>query len=204
MGKEAILTVRVDDQSAECTVALEAKELIVRGALKGRYPLTELTALTVRAEWLEFRHDGKVIAIRVGTKAGDWLHAIQNPRSRIAKLGIAATSKVCLLGDVEPDAAEEIAATLGAPAARRLGKDIDVALLFASEPDDLSRLPTIEPKLAVGGACWVLWPKGRKDFAHEHVVAAARDAGLVQTRSIGFSDRRSGLRLVRPAGKAAK
>ena len=37
MGKEATLTVRVGDQSADCRLALETKELIVRGAPKGPF-----------------------------------------------------------------------------------------------------------------------------------------------------------------------
>lgn len=203
MGKELVTTVRVGAKAAECRVLLEATELLVRGELKRRIPLTHPERFVVNDGMLEIAYEGETVAIQLGEKADAWLDAIRNPRSRMQKLGVTAGTSVCVLGDAEPDALEELTNTLGAAPSRRLRKPTDLVLCFAREHADLDRLAKIEALLTEGGAVWVLWPKGRHDFTHENVVAAGRRAGLTQTRSIGFSEAFSGLRLVRPSKKKA-
>ncbi len=200
MGKEIETTVRGPDGLAESHVFLEPGEIICRGGLKRRFKLAELRDIGVRGDWLSFLSDGEKYAINLGDRAAAWLDAIRNPRSRVQKLGAAAGMKVCLLGPAEIGVSDELAAATGDQPSTRLCANSNLVLFFADEPEELSRLKTIESKLAPAGAVWVLWPKGRRDFAHEHVVTAARAAGLVQTRSMGFSDARTGLRLVRPKG----
>ena len=203
MGKELVTTVRIGQEAGECRVLLEADELICRGEPKRRFLHAKMADLAVADGWLEFRYEGQHVQVQLGEQASAWLEAIRNPRTRMQKLGVSAGTSVCVLGDAEPDAIAELTTTLGAAPARRLRKPTDVVLCFASEHADLERLTRIEPLLAEGGAVWALWPKGRHDFTHDHVVTAARAAGLTQTRSIGFSAKFSGLRLVRPAAKKA-
>ena len=203
MGKELVVNVRIGQEAAECRVLLEAKELLCRGELKRRFLHASMADLAVRDGWLEFHYEGTPIALHLRDQADAWLEAIRNPRTRLQKLGVARGMRVCVLGDAETDALEELTRELGAAPSRRLRKPTDLVLCFASERADLERLAKIAPLLAEGGAVWALWPKGRNDFAHEHVVAAARAAGLTQTRSLGFSETYTGLRLVRPAAKKA-
>lgn len=204
MGAEVVAMVRVGGRRAECRVLLETREIIVRGELARKFPFEAIDGLAAREGWLEFESGGVPAGIELGAKAAEWLEAIRNPRTRIQKLGVDVGMKVCVLGRAEGDAVAELSACLGSAPARRLGKDVDVVLLFAAEREELARLGEIEPALAAGGAVWVLWPKGRKDFAHEDVVAGAKRAGLTQTRSMGFSGVLTGLRLVRPAAKRVR
>ena len=197
MGLERTATVRIGATTTSCTVQLEAKEIVCRGALRRKLPLDRLRDLQVRDGQLRFACDGEPIAIDLGEAAAAWLDRIRNPRSRVQKLGIVAGQRVVVLGAVDADAVAEIAAALGAPPKTRLAADCDVVLCGCDDLAGLDRLPAIAGKLAANGAVWVLWPKGRKELAHEHVVAAATRAGLSSTRSMGFSDRLTGLRFVR-------
>ena len=202
MGKEYTTSVRIGREERRCTVHLEPRELIVgsAGPLKRRrFPLTELADLQARRGILSFRAGDEPVAIDLGDHADAWLLAITNPKSRTQKLGVKAGHRTCILGPAEDGIADELALAAGTKPARRLGTTHDLVLFFTTEPADLKTLSRIEPALAPRGCVWVLWPKGRKDLRHEEVVAAAKAARLVQTKSIGFSERFSGLRLTRPA-----
>lgn len=203
MGKEAVVRAKVGSQQGECTVYLEGAELLVRGPISAKFKFGEMSGLAVRDGALCFTCRGDAVELHIGGKAQAWLDAILNPRGRLEKLGIARGMNVCVIGKAEDDAVDEVAAALGSPPSRKASSPFDVALLFAHEPAELAPLLSLAPMLAEKGAIWVLWPKGRKDFAHEDVVAAGKKAGLSQTRSMGFSAALTGLRLVRAKGSSA-
>ncbi|MBK8101606.1 MAG: DUF3052 family protein [Planctomycetes bacterium] len=197
MGLEKDTTVFVDGRSHVCNVHLEPAAIVCRGDLKRQFALTALRDLAVAGARLSFAIGKERVEIELGKAAATWLDRIRNPRSRVQKLGVAAGMKVCVLGKADAEAIAEVAAVLNESPKMRLAVGTDIVLLFCAEPEDLTRLGAVEPKLADKGAVWVLWPKGRKDFAHEHVVAAGKSAGLSITKSMGFSEVLTGLRLVR-------
>jgi len=199
MGKELTTLVRIDTRETECKVLLESGEIICRGALKRRFSFGDMKGLRAKAGWVEFRIASEAIAIKVGDKAGAWVEAIKNPRTRIQKLGVEHGMKVCVIGKADAEGLAELKAAIGSAPARRVSKGADVVLLFAAKTDELDRLPIIEASLGERGAVWVLWPKGRTDFSHDDVVTAATAAGLSQTKSMGYSETLTGLRLVRRA-----
>ncbi len=201
MGWEREAVVRVGQAVGRCQVLLETKELICRGEIKRTVPHAAMVDLAARRGSLTFLLKGESFAIELGDDAEAWVARIRNPKSRVQKLGIEPGLKVCVLGPAESDVLPELEAA-GATTARRLSEAVRLVLLFAEEPADLARLEAIESSLGERGAVWVLWPKGRKDFAHEDVVAAAKSAKLVQTKSMGFSEKFTGLRLTRPSKKS--
>ena len=201
MGKELETTITINRVKKPGRVLLETGAIIIRGAHARRAAFGEMQDLAVARGALRFGHRGDAVSIALGDAAAAWLEAIRNPRTRMQKLGAAPGLSVCVLGPAETDALSEIALATGEKPGRRLKKQNDLVLLFAPEPADLGALTTIEPSLAAKGAVWVLWPKGRKDFAHQDVVAAGKRAGLSQTKSMGFSPVYTGLRLVRAAKK---
>lgn len=201
MGKEITTTVKVGTKAVTCDVHLDGTSITCRGLLKRAFAKADMSDLRVERGKLRFECGGDAVAIDLGEKADAWLDAIKNPRTRIQKLGVKHGMKVCVLGEAEQDALDELAAVIGEEPSRRLGKSLDLVFLFVTTPDQLSKLAAIEKSLVARGAVWALWPKGRKDLRHEEVVAAAKPAGLSQTKSVGFSEVFSGLRLVRAAKK---
>lgn len=198
MGKETTAKVTVGSKKAECVVLLEGTEIVIRGELKRKVPRARMKGLAAVGGVLSFEDGGERVKIELGEKAAAaWRDAIENPRSRVEKLGVKAGMTVCVLGDAGRDAVGEVEAVSGSKVSRRLVKSADVVLLVVREVAELETLATVKGSLAESGAVWVLWPKGRKDLRHEEVVAAAKRSGLVQTKSVGFSEELSGLRLVR-------
>lgn len=201
MGKERDATVSIDGISAPCRLLLEPGLLICRGGHKHSFKIPLLAQLSSAGGVLSFRNGSSRVELHLAADADKWLDAIQNPRSRLQKLGILPGMKVAILAAPADEPLGDIIDALDTPPVRRLASGLDLLFFFASEPGKLDRLSTIEPKLAPAGAVWTLWPKGRNDFTHDHVVAAANLAGLVQTKSLGFSPTFTALRLARPATK---
>jgi hypothetical protein len=201
MGLQRSTTVFVDGKAHACDVHLEPGEIVCRGELRQSFAHVDMKRLKVIGTRLEFRCANNDIAIELAKSAPTWLDRIKNPRTRMQKLGVAPGLQVCVLGRAPADALAEIAEILGAKPKQRLAAGADLVLCVCDEPRELERLADVEPKLAARGALWVLWPKGRKDFAHDHVVAAGKGVGLSITKSVGFSDTLTGLRLVRAKRK---
>lgn len=197
MGLERSTTVFVNGAPYACTVHLEPGEITCRGELRQSFPHGDLKKLAANGTRLEFRYAKDEVAIELGKAAASWLGRIQSPRTRMQKLGVALGQRVSVLGRAPADALDELTEALGTAPKKRLVLGADIVLLVCEVPAELARLVDIEAKLAERGAVWVLWPKGRKDFGHDHVVAAGREAGLSITKSMGFSPTLTGLRLVR-------
>lgn len=202
MGRELTTTVKCGDDQGKVKVLLESSEILTRGEIRRKFPFGAMKSLGVKGGWLHFQCDGEPVAILLNDAAGAWLARISNPPSRVSKLRIKPGMRVHLTGDVEDGVAEELSAA-GATILPKQAAGTDVVLLFLRDALGLQTLPKLTPKLSDPGAIWVLWPKGAgAPVKHEQVVTVARKAGLVQTISVGFSARFTGLRLVRPAKQA--
>lgn len=202
MGREVVrVHVRIEEagksSDAVCKALLESNEIVIRGALRGRFDIAAAKKFVAQGGILSFESAGRRVSIDLGVDAPVWLKKIKNPRSRVQKLGVKPGDRVCVLGPAESDAINELRDATGDEPASRLRAGLDLVLFFTKKPADLSRLDGIRDRLAPKGAMWVLWPKGLKDYKHEDVVSAGKASGLSQTRSIGFSERFTGLRFVR-------
>jgi hypothetical protein len=51
------------------------------------------------------------------------------------------------------------------------------------------------------GSIWVVWPKGREELKENDIIAAAKDAGLVDVKVAKFSETLSALKLVIPLSR---
>ena len=195
MGLERNAVVRVDRERGDCKVLLEADGLILRGAIKRQIAPTSMTDLKAADGQLSFQANGESVRIELGDDAEKWLDRILNPRSRCQKLGVKVGQHVCLLGEPEDGIAAAIEEITGTKPFTRLQNGLDLVLLFVEEPESLDQLKGVAAKLEDKGAVWVIFPKGRRDLAHEPVVAAGRKANLSLSKSMAFSDRLTGIRL---------
>ena len=115
------------------------------------------------------------------------------------KLGVRPGMRVAIVGDVDPGVVASLAertddVTSGAPL-----DHTDVILLVADSLDALTVLRTLRSRIRQAGAIWVVSRKGRAATLRDvDVIAAARDAGLVDNKVASFSDTHTALRLVIP------
>ena len=117
------------------------------------------------------------------------------------KLGVRPGSRVAIVGDVDPDgwfrallADRTSDVSLGPPA-----PDTDLVFLAAASTEDLAGLSGLRSRIRPNGAIWVVSRKGKAATIRDvEVMAAARDAGLVDNKVVSFSDSHTSIRLVIP------
>ena len=117
------------------------------------------------------------------------------------KLGITEGARLALLG--APDGFDEEVAPLppGVTVLRRLGPDLDVAVLFVTERRDLERrFAAVAKAVFPAGGFWVAWPKRASkvptDLTEDVLREVALPRGLVDNKVCAVTDVWSGLRLV--------
>jgi len=121
-------------------------------------------------------------------------------RSRMEKLGVKPGSLVVVLGVEEADFLEELERS-GAEISRRRRKGADLVFFLAEDPVALRKLAQLEPSIKRNGAIWVVSPKGRPEIRDVVVIEAAKRAGLVDNKVVGFSHTHTALRLVVPIAR---
>jgi hypothetical protein len=116
------------------------------------------------------------------------------PGMRVAVLGVDDPSFRVQLADRTPDI------TVGWPV-----PDTDVVMLAAESMPDLASLRDLATRIRPNGAIWVVSRKGPTATLRDvDVIAAARDAGLVDNKVASFSATHTSLRLVIPVRLRAR
>ena len=117
------------------------------------------------------------------------------------KLGIRPGARVRLVN--APEGFEDVLEPLpeGAAVLIRGARDLDVAVIFATELAELRRRFTeLAPGMRPTGRLWVAWPKKASkvttDIAFADAQGLGLDAGLVDNKSAALSDVYQGLQFV--------
>jgi hypothetical protein len=150
---------------------------------------------------LAVRADGPDLVLPDGARftlgdkqAANWAHAILNPPSRLAKLGVKAGMRVAIDGVDDDEFTAELA-NVTAPVA---GDDIDLLFYAADTAEALAALPRLIPRLSGKGAIWVVSLKGKAAAVKDvEVIGAGRAAGLVDSKVCAFSPTHTALRFTR-------
>ena len=207
MGREARCMAQLGDWVGEGKLLLETDDLLVRGAQRLKVPLREISGVESTDGWLAVAHPGGTARFDLGAAAAKWADAIRNPKSLIDKLGIKPTSRVAVVGMVDDDFLETLAArtphVTRADAALALeGAPFDYVVYGAETAQALEALPALRDRIAPDGGIWVVTPKRRPEIADVVVMDAGRKSGLVDVKVARFSDTHTALKLVIP--KAAR
>ena len=192
MGKEAQVDARFGAVADHGRLQYEPPRLIFRGAERRVFEGEALKA--ARAEGAELIVDGGRFAL--GQKqAASWAKAILNPPGRLDKLGVKAGQRVAVLNLDDPDFLAELSDR--APPAEPTG-GLDILFYGADSSEDLARIASLTPLLAERGALWIVSFKGKHLRVKDtEVMAAAKTAGLVDSKVCAFSDTRTALRFTR-------
>lgn len=198
MGREIRCMAEIDEWTGDGRLLLETDELIFRGARRLVVPRASITKAVDENGWLVIEHAAGSARFDLGRLTPSWVNAIVNPRSRIDKLDVTPTSRVMLVGEHDDDFTGELHARTADVSAAPDGGDLDLVFLRVESADDLDDLPALRQRLRPSGAIWIVHPRARADVKHEVIAAAARAAGLVDTKSARFSATHSALRLTIP------
>lgn len=192
MGKEAQVHARFADGDDDGKLMWEQQKLIFRGATRRVFEGESLKG--ARAE------GGELVVgdarFELGeVQAARWATAINNPPSRLDKLGVKPGQRVGLLNLPDHEFIEELSGR-AAPTAELA--DLDILFYGADDADELAAVGGLVPALAERGALWIVSRKGKAATVKDvEVMAAAKAHGLVDNKVCGFSDTHTALRFTR-------
>ena len=120
-------------------------------------------------------------------------------RGLLDKLGVKPFHRISVIG-VDDDAFwAQLTARAEDVVKSRLRQDSDLIFLAADSLSELRQLARLKTYLVSNGAIWVVSPKGKAAKIKDvDVIAAAKAAGLVDNKVVGFSETHTALRLVIP------
>ena len=194
MGKDAQVRASFADGADEGRLQYEPPKLLFRGRERRVFEGEGLKG--ARADGADLvLGDGSRFAL--GEKqAASWADAINNPKGRLDKIGVKPGMRVAVLGVADDTFAGELAGR----DAVLVGdlKDLDLLFYAADSAAELAQVGGLIPSLADKGALWIVSKKGKAAAIKDvEVMAAAKAAGLVDNKVVGFSQTLTALRFVR-------
>jgi len=186
MGREAQCLCQIGDEIAEVKTLLESDALLLRGAIKRRYALTDLSRLRVEGERLCFDAAGEPVALTLGAKpAASWLKKIATPPPSLAeKLGLSPAHRGLVIGDIdEPALLEALHGTR-----TELPAEAHIALTVAGSEARLQAAIAAHARLPNARHLWVIHPKGPKASLKDATVRRLMTAaGYVDSKTSAVS-----------------
>jgi hypothetical protein len=200
MGSETVSRLSYKGQISEGKALLETAEIIFRGGdFRLRIPFGQIASLNASDGELYVGYDGGVAVFELGRDAEKWAEKIRNPRGLLDKLGVKPGMKVAVLGVEDAEFLAQLRDRVGEPARGEAVDAADFVFYEADRIEDLARLPVLREAIKPAGGVWVVSPKGKTAQIRDvDVMAAARDAGLVDNKVVGFSATHTALKLVIP------
>ncbi|MGA0605089.1 DUF3052 domain-containing protein [Phenylobacterium sp. VNQ135] len=195
MGKEAHVRAVLADGADEGRLQYEPPKLVFRGRERRVFDADALKGVEAQGAELVLADGSR---FELGERqAKSWADAILNPKGRLDKIGVKPGMRAAVIGVTDETFTAELA-DRGAVPVEAL-KELDLLFYGADSQAELDRIAELVPSLGPGGALWVVSRKGKAATVKDiHVLAAARGAGLVDNKVVGFSDTLTALRFVRP------
>lgn len=220
MGQEAECVLHYNGSSANGKALLETDRLLFRGEMRLHIPFGEVTALEAADGRLRITTVSGTAIFELGGQAARWADRIRNPRTLMDKLGVKPGDRVVVLRINDPIFNAQLRARQpvlltpagesesGTSASGHSGSNspspgnLDWIFLGVEAPPELARLHDLRTLLAPKGAIWVISPKGKGALLKDtEIMAAAKQAGLVDTKVVAFSATHTGLKLVIPLAR---
>ena len=197
MGREAECTCECNGARSRVKALIEPPELILRGELRRRIPLSALKQVRSEGETLRFSSGSESFSLAVGSAmAQKWVTALTTPPPTLArKLGITGETVVRMIGAADDDA---LRAALSCAKAVS-DKNADLILARIHSPAELAAaLRAAAKQLDSRVPIWVIYPKGRgQPLTENEVRSTALAAGIVDTKVCAVSPALTALRFVR-------
>jgi hypothetical protein len=194
MGREAICECDWAGTTATAKVLLESTDLILRGDIRKRVPISKLRNVETHSGWLRFNVGRDRVQILLGTpRAEKWATAIKTPPPTLArKLGITNKSIVRIIGDISDESLKEALAQ----AAQISAKNPDLIVASIDTPESLNAtLRAAKSQLAQSIPIWLVYPKGPGHALNESAIRSLlRTSGMMDTKVASVSSRLTALR----------
>ena len=196
MGRDALTQAEVGRDAGEVRVLLEAREMILRGDIRRRYALADVSGIGLEDEVLHFVVGGETVRLFLGgPTARKWAEAMLKPPPSLAqKLGLSPGRSVWVLTPVDDPVLVE---AIGEAATDEAKADMALAVVASDAAletvlTDHSRRPET--------AFWLVYPKGGKGFGDTAVRQRLHSAGYRDSKSCAVSEPWTATRYGLPKG----
>jgi hypothetical protein len=201
MGLQTECTIRFNGRVSDGRALLESEALIFRGDFRLSIPFQNLTAADAGDGELHLSFPEGTASFELGPLAEKWLVKIRNPKSLLDKLEIKPDSQVALVGLRDESFRQQLRQRTRHVATGPPRTELDSVLLQVAAKEDLKKLERLQSFLKRDGSIWVIWPRGRQELKESDIIAAAKEAGLVDTKVVKFSETQSALKVVIPRSR---
>ena len=167
-------------------------EIDFRGDFRFVWKWSDLSSVEALDGRLTVRKGTEEAVFELGAAAEKWRFAIQNPKSRLDKLGLKPGHSYQAWGEFD----EEFDSELLARAGNAGTEPLDIVFVRLDQVSDLIKLVDARGVIAQNGMVWAVWPKGRKEFSETHIRDFSLENGLVDVKVASFSKTLSALKMV--------
>jgi hypothetical protein len=204
MGAEAQCAARFNGKASTGKARLETDVLQFRGGdLRLAIPFKDMSKVAARGGTLSVTFTGGTASFDLGPAAAKWADKIQNPPSRLAKIGAKADWRASAIGVEDSAFLDELAEAIAFLSIGRVVKGSDAIFFGVSKAAELARLEKLKASLKPNGALWIIRPKGRPEISERATMAAGKAAGLVDVKVVGFSQTHTAEKFVIPVSARA-
>src|SRR5713101_1262862 len=201
MGSQVDCTVRFSSHVSKGKAYLESEALVFRGDFRLSILFKNLSAVEAEDGELRLTFPEGTAIFKLGLLAEKWALKIRHPKSLLDKLGIKPETQVALIGLRDEGFRRQLRQRTRHVVTGPPRTELDAILLEVAAKSDLKKLDRLQTFLKRDGSIWVLWPKGREELKENDIIAAAKDAGLVDVKVAKFSETLSALKLVIPLSR---
>jgi hypothetical protein len=198
MGNEIPCRASLGTKRSDGKALLESDHVLFRGEFRCRVSFRDLSKVTARDGILSLVSPEGKLQLELGERAAIWAGKILHPKSRAEKLGLKAGNQVAVINLSDPEFEIELTKSAVAMTSASSKSPCDFVFLRAQQPEELTRIRDIVPRLKERGALWIVYPKGQSRIPESGVILAGRAAGLKDVKVVSFSPTLTALKFVRP------
>ena len=198
MGNEILCRASLGNRKGEGKALLESDYLLFRGDFRCKIFFRDLAKVAARNGTLILGSPEGELQLELGERAAIWAGKILHPKARSEKLGLKAGHQVAVINLSDPEFETELTKSAVAMASASGKSRCDFVFLGAQQPEELTRISDLVPRLKERGALWIVYPKGQSRIPESGVILAGRAAGLKDVKVVSFSPALTALKFVRP------
>lgn len=168
MGREAHCGCTLGGQREQVKAVLESTQLMLRGALKRSWAISELRAVEVVGDELRLTLGEERLALALGAdEAARWARKITTPPPSLAhKLGLSTDHPAWVIGELDDEALLMAVNGLRAPTPEQAR----ITLAIVRSAEQLAAALPAHERLPHSRHLWVVHPKGRDSRLTDSMV----------------------------------
>jgi hypothetical protein len=198
VGREVRCQCRWNSDAGEVKALLDSHEIILRGHLRVKIPLSEITEVRVDQEGLRFKVGSDQVVMELpASEAVQWARRMTRPPATLRdKLGIGTTARALVLGRVK----EAVLKDALRDAHTRVPADAKMVIAVVQDEGGLATAAKAYTALPPKSSIWIIHAKGPEAvFGERRVRESMRSRGFVDTKVVAVSSTLTATRYAKKA-----